>query len=96
MYAVCDMGEETFVTSAPAVGRTWVWGDIDNSGDINFLDVSAVIDVWKERAGAAALEAADLIGCEPHRMVNFLDISAAIDAWETYPFWCEGWEHPCP
>jgi hypothetical protein len=96
VYAVCDRGEGNLVASAPAVGSTWAWGDIDHNGDINFLDVSAVIDVWRERPGAAAREAVDLVGCEPNRIVNFLDISAAIDAWAEYPFWCEGWEHPCP
>jgi len=70
-----------------------VWGDITGTsvasapdGNVDFLDVAAVVDSFVHAEGAVDLHRSDLVPQIPDRVVDFADISAALDAYRGLPF----------
>ena len=88
--------------SQSASVTTAIRGDVSDgsggppNGVANFLDISAVVDGFRNVAGALPVPRLDLIatgGCGTDQLVNFLDISNAVDAFQQEPEACPG---PCP
>lgn len=80
--------------SKPITLATSPWGDVagkDNSapdGVVDMLDVTAVLDRFRNLAGAVEIHRADLSPAVPDGVVDFSDISQVINAFrgEPYPF----------
>jgi hypothetical protein len=86
-------------------GKTWKWGDADNNGVVNFIDVNCAVAGFQNgccggsfgyQQGNCSCYSADVAGsgCAPNHCVNFIDISAILDAFSGVPFpaSCD----PCP
>lgn len=82
--------------STPETTTTWSWGDVNNDGRVNFVDIGRVVNGFKGIfSDLLTLEMTDLTGpgCEPDRNVSFKDISAAVEAFREIPFSCSA---ACP
>ena len=84
-----------YFSTALTVSTASLWGDVAGSqmnggpdGKVDMLDVSAVVDRFRQAAGAVDLHRADLSPAIPDRMVDFTDISEAVNAFrgKPYPF----------
>jgi len=101
---VCDTLDESRFSSAFRIVQSG-WGDIVGdcgvspcSGPdlrIDFIDISATVDKFRNLPDAPIKARADLAGETPDLVVDFVDISRAVDAFrgESYPF--DG-PSPCP
>jgi len=82
--------------SDPVVVMLRKWGDVvspfGGTGQPNFADITAIVDCFKEVAGAPPLSACDIHPAVPDQLANFGDITAGVDAFKglTYP------GDPCP
>jgi hypothetical protein len=98
-YSVqCDYGEPgSPVLSAAAPAVTARWGDtvgefvggqwMPANGNVNFNDIAAVVDKFKDLPTAPPIIWVDLVGgsgdeCTPNLVIDFSDISAAVDAFK--------------
>ncbi len=76
------------VLTATSSAVTPVWGDTFGSiqgspyhdGNVNVLDVSAVVDGVRELPMANPMYVLDLYGCNPNQRVDVIDISGVVDA----------------
>jgi len=81
--------------SASASASTTMWGDVVGDFDgldwtppddvADFVDISSVVDAFRNDSDAPAVFRADLAGasgseCRPDRGIDFLDITGAVDA----------------
>jgi Zn-dependent metalloprotease len=71
----------------------FLWGDVAGpqigggpDGMVDMLDVTAVVDRFRQIAGAVDLHRADLGPAIPDRMVDFTDISTAVSAFQGRPY----------
>lgn len=85
----CDQGIEASYSAAASIAASARWGDLVGAdegsppdGDTNFVDISAVVDKFKQAAGAPGIDLADLQPSEPDGVVDFSDISADVDAFK--------------
>jgi hypothetical protein len=74
--------------SAPAIVSTWLWGDLDNNGTVNAIDVVLLVNKFKELAGSISTELADLFPCVPDGIINALDITVLVQAFKELPYHC--------
>jgi len=79
--------------SAPGIGSTWLWGDLNNDGNVNAIDVVLIVDKFKELPGAISTEVADIHPCVPNGIINALDVVIEVDAVKEVPYFCS---IPCP
>ena len=58
------------------------------NGTVNFNDISAVVDKFKNKEGAPAKARADIAPQTPQKIVDFDDISAVVEAFRglSYPY----------
>ena len=80
--------------SLMASATTKVWGDVRSPwGDVSFLDISAVVDRFRNRPGAPPVAQVDLYSAMTDGVIDFRDIAATVDAFKgsAYPFGV-----PCP
>ncbi len=98
----CDRDLEESYSAPLSMATSGRWGDLvgENSisppnDDTNFIDVSAVVDKFKQVIGAVGVEAADLQPSEPNGVIDFSDISVCLDAFRGFPYPYSGPE-PCP
>jgi hypothetical protein len=101
----CDTATETWYTSSVSMSTTPVWGDpvgdcavtpcTDPNGVVDFIDISAIVEKFKNEANAIVKVRADLAEDQPDGIVDFNDISRAVDAFQSdpYPF---GGPQACP
>jgi hypothetical protein len=76
--------------SGPTAGSTGLWGDADQSGVVDGDDITCVIYAYGGLFyDNCTLRSADLMPCEPDRLVDMDDLSAVIAAFGGEPF-------PCP
>lgn len=80
------------LTTAPGIGATGKWGDIDLNGIVNFQDIQLMVDVWKGKFPNIP-ELYDVFPCTPNNLINFQDISQIVDAFKGEPYPCA---IPCP
>ena len=91
----CDVNNEGSF-SAPLNVPTAKWGDVrDPFNVVNFLDISALVDKFKDKPGAIVKSRADIEPNIPNRIVNFLGISRDVDAFQGKPYPFAG-PYACP
>jgi len=69
---------------------TALWGDLNNSGDVDVSDVLISLDAF---AAKFLLHEADILPCEPDDNADVSDILAILDAFASQPYPCPA---PCP
>jgi len=91
-----DLGE--IVYSSPLTVHTSSWGDLVGDcsptgctppqGTADFVDITAVVDKFRNLEGAPSKSRTDLSGDSPDLKIDFVDISHAVDAFRGmgYPF----------
>lgn len=91
----CDLGIEVNYSTALSIATSGRWGDLIGQGsndppdnDTNFIDISGLVDKFRNAPSAPGVGLADLSPSETDGMVNFTDISLGVDAFRgnTYPF----------
>lgn len=73
--------------SAPGSDSSYVWGDINNDGIVDFQDISLEVDAFRG-IFYFPLQTYDLYGCIPSGLVDFSDISLVVDAFRGRPYPC--------
>jgi hypothetical protein len=102
-YIQSDYGEPGSPLLSPTVRITTpLWGDTvgdfsDNQwtlpdGDVNFSDITSIVDAFKNLPTAPAAYRVELVGpsgseCHPNLDIDFLDISAGVEAFKGYDYW---------
>jgi hypothetical protein len=93
VHAECDFGGGPTV-SAAATEVTWRWGDVDNDGDADGIDVTGLVNAFRNIPGAPPFERANLWGkgttpCVPDNSdIDALDIALGVDAFRGFAFPC--------
>ncbi len=82
--------------SSAGSGTTWMWGDVNNNGIVNFTDINIVVQGFQGDFSQAPIEAVDLDPCIPNGDINFEDINRAVQAFQGQPFTASGCAIPCP
>ena len=68
-------------------GTTFGWADVTEPfGVVNFIDVSAVLDRFREIPQALPKVRCDLQPATPDYVVNFSDVSSTVDAFKGQPY----------
>ncbi len=78
--------------SAPGIDDTWRWGDTDDDGDVDAIDIANVVNKFKMLPGAVSTEIVDFFPCMPDGIINALDIAMDVYAFKLYPYPCS---QPC-
>lgn len=79
----------SIVSSAAGEATTWRWGDVDGDGDVDGLDVSRIVDGFKNIfGGGTTFQQLNLWGCVPDKFIDALDISLDVDAFKGRPYPC--------
>jgi len=77
-------------SSPPGLGATWRWGDLDNDGDVDFVDINLVLHEWQTVVSFNDVNPLfDLAPCPPDGHISFRDVSIEIEAFS-------GGDYPCP
>lgn len=97
--AACDPAEPSAASTPLILTTTPIWGDVVGetsselpNGIVDFIDISACVDRFKDAPGAPPRTWCDLAGDSPTQGVNlnidFDDISVVVDAFKgrSYPF----------
>jgi hypothetical protein len=74
--------------SAPAIESTWLWGDLDNNGIVNAIDIAHVVNKLKGLAGSISTEIADIDPCVPNGIINALDIAVDVMIFKGQTYYC--------
>jgi choice-of-anchor B domain-containing protein len=90
-----------FSPPSPDIPTSLVWADIVGNdtampdGQVNALDVVAIVNKFRQEPGAPSLLEADLFPAQPDQVVNALDVTVSVDAFRGlgYPF---PGPAPCP
>ncbi len=73
--------------SPPGSADTWLWADLDNDADVDYIDIATVVEGFKgEYTGS--YEILDLHPCPPDGEIDYMDI-----AWVAWAF--QGMHYPC-
>lgn len=101
----CDTSDESNY-SPPLSITTSRWGDsVGNcavtpctppNGVVDFIDIAAIVDKFKNEIWAISKTRADLFDNLPDRFVDFVDISSTVDAFRGDPYPLDGPTPPCP
>ena len=87
--------------SEAATATTWVWCDVDDSGDVDYTDIGCMVDCFLGNCGGSGCENATIYSCDvagtttfclPDGVCDFTDIGACVDAFKEYPYPCND---PC-
>ena len=67
---------------------TWVWGDLNYSGQVDFDDVTCMNEAFAGRYDACGfgIEAADLLPCDPDHFIDLEDLIALVSAFGNTPY----------
>ncbi len=93
-YAVKSEHPDGFVSSIQSA-TTWLWGDANNNGIVNFVDITLVVQGFQGVFTDATLQAVDLEPCEPNGVIDFNDINNDVRAFQGLGFEAEGCPDPC-
>ena len=78
--------------SSAGSATTRRWGEIDGNGILNALDITAVVNRFKNAPGAVPFEQANVWPCAPDgvigAVIDALDIVSAVDAFKGLAFSC--------
>lgn len=74
--------------SAPGIDDTWLWGDLDNDGDVDGVDVALIVNKFKGLPGSISTEIGDLFPCTPDDVVDAHDIAVEVYAFKSYAYYC--------
>ncbi len=75
------------VVSIYSVGTTFAWADVTEPfGIVNFTDISAVLDRFRDIPQALPKTRCDLQPATPDYIVDFSDVSSAVDAFKGQPY----------
>jgi len=81
----------TFSTT-PGSGTTYLWGDHDASGGVDFRDIALSVRYFTWEV-IAPIEQMDIAPCPPDGSANLKDIAATVNAFVGWPYPCS---LPCP
>lgn len=91
-YSVAsDCGQSSVPVLGPQVFvQTYLWGDVVSranpaelpDGEVDFADISALVDGFRSAPNAQPLFRLDLFGCIPNQVIDFIDISGGVDAFK--------------
>jgi len=76
------------VLSSAASAKTWKWGDIDNNGVVDAIDITILVTAFKGFYGPFTFEQVNIFGCVPDDTLNALDIAVDVDAVRGFAFPC--------
>ncbi len=93
-YAVKTQHPDGYVSSIQTA-TLWAWGDADNNGLVNFVDINLVVQGFQGEFGNVSLEAVDLEPCTPNGVIDFNDINKDVRAFQGLPYSAEGCPDPC-
>jgi hypothetical protein len=79
--------------STPVQAATWLWGDVNHDGTPNFIDITLIVDGFRNIFNNATLYACDQHDCVPNRLINFNDVVAGVEAFRNFNMPCT---NPCP
>ena len=66
-------------------------------GTVDFIDIAALVDKFKNLPGAPIKDRTDLAGDVPDRIIDFIDISNVVDAFKGFAYPYSGPDlAPCP
>jgi hypothetical protein len=94
----CDTANEPSYSAPLPVLSSAQWGDLVGDcgtppctppdGVVDFIDISSLVDKFRNLPNAPIKARADLAGDLPDLVIDFVDISYAVDAFrgEAYPF----------
>ncbi|MEK6675877.1 MAG: hypothetical protein AABZ47_09520 [Planctomycetota bacterium] len=90
VYSVqIDCGTEGEPALSPSADvRTWVWGDVNNTGQADTDDILLVIDASQGVLSGVTLEGVDVAGCLPNGEIDTDDILSVLDAAQGVPYQC--------
>ena len=93
----CNTAVETSY-SAPLEVTTSVWGDtvVAPPGEVDFDDITAVVDKFRDLPGAPRKPRVDLAPDVTDKVINFTDIPAVVDAFRGLPYPYPPPPDPCP
>jgi hypothetical protein len=78
VQAACGQGGVVESLSIPAGGTTWLWGDVDDSGFVDYNDFMLVLNGSQGHIpDGTMLESMDLAPCIPDRLIDELDVTLA-------------------
>lgn len=80
----------------PADARTWKWGDVNNNTFVNVSDIQLIVKAVQQDYSLVTLERADLLPCQPNRLVNVSDVQAGVLAFQHLPLTAVNCPDPCP
>ena len=80
----------------PVDTRTWKWGDVNNNTFVNVTDIQLLVKAVQQVYTFVTLERADLVPCQPNRIVNVGDVQAGVLAFQQIPLTTIGCPNPCP
>ena len=86
--------------SEAATATTWPYGDVEDSGDVDYTDIGCVVDCFKGLFGSPGCTtteySCDIAGtatyCLPDGKTDYTDIEDVIRAFQGYPYACND---PC-
>ena len=73
--------------TAPGVGITLIWGDLDGNNVVDFDDILFLVEAF-EGNFILPLEAVDIFPCDPDGVIDFDDILLELNAFAGDPFPC--------
>lgn len=99
VYSVCNFGGPPTI-SAATQARTYRWGDANGDNIVDFADISAVVDAFRNVYISGTYQSTNIIAsgtvcsdpqgnCVGQECINFGDVSGAVDAFRGVAF-------PCP
>jgi len=75
-------------SSDPTIVTTWLWGDLDNNGIVDVIDITLLVNKFKELPGSIPMEIADINPCIPDGIINVLDITVEVYIFKGVPYYC--------
>ncbi len=74
--------------SSAGTDTTWLWGDVNNSGDVNIDDILCMLDGFAHDFSTCSLENLDLSPCMADGVIDVDDVLAILDAFASLPYPC--------
>jgi len=87
VHTECNFGGGAVLSSA-ASAVTWKWGDVDNNGIVNAIDITNLVNGFKSLFGPFTFEQFNIWACTPDNFLDALDIASDVDAFKGFAFSC--------
>jgi len=80
--------------SPPGSDDMWLWGDLDNDNDVDFMDISLIVNEWRLSVSFLNPDPLfDTYPCPPDNKLDFRDIAEITEAFRGIDYACPT---PCP